>query len=126
MVAAVRPETIRAATARPETGEYGTASVGESAAPRSPVVLMAGALGSVLHRAGAAVRHGLLLDLALDRPRAEVVFQVQVNLVLQDLLQDDGQLVAVADFYERTGAGVQRDHPLLDECGQFEPPADLI
>src|SRR5262249_35383961 len=40
---------------------------------------------------------------------------VQVNLVLQNLLDDDRHLVAVAYFYERTGALVQHHHALLDQ-----------
>src|SRR5262245_28844622 len=51
---------------------------------------------------------------------------IQEDLVLQNLLNDDGQLIAALDIDERPGACVQSDHALLNQRRELETPTHLV
>src|SRR4051812_12815875 len=57
---------------------------------------------------------------------ADLARGVEIDLVLEDLLDDDGHLVPAAHIDQRPGAGVEHDHALLDQGGQLEAPAHLV
>src|SRR5947209_7759321 len=91
-------------------------------APRAGEGLIVAAAG-----VGNVGQHGPAGGLAQGRVPALVgALRLQVNFVLEDLLDDDGQLVAALDLDQRPGPGVQRHHALLDQRGQLEPAAHLV
>src|SRR5450432_2990675 len=51
---------------------------------------------------------------------------VEVDFVLQNFLHDNLHLVFAGDIHQRPSARVERDHPLLDQRGEFESPSHFV
>src|SRR5207253_3557886 len=78
-------------------------------------------------KVGDVAEHGPPGQIALARSVSqELAGHVQVDLVLQDLLDHDGHVVATAHVHERPGPLIQGDHPLLNQGGELETPAHLV
>jgi hypothetical protein len=78
-------------------------------------------------KVGDVAEHGPPGQIARARSvRLELAGHVQVDLVLQDLLDHDGHVVATAYVHKRPGPPNQGDHPLLNQGGELETTAHLV